>query len=178
MRPLETSYGSIVSQPAEAPEVPLLVVGAPPRSAARALRRRPTRIALAAGAGVLVLMSLAVMTTGPRGAPAEGAPAAGGGAPPVEGTPGYMMPTCVEMACKDEVAACSTDPDCRDAISCLFDFATWQGGYAECFDSPTVDPSASDNIGVLQNCSAACLDSQDDAAGAYWHPFASESDTV
>ena len=177
MKPLETSYGSIVSQPAEAPEVPLLVVGAPPRAAPRAFRRKPTRIGPAAAAGVLVLMALAALTTGAR-APAEGAPNAAGADPPVEGTPGYMMPTCVEMACKDEVAACSMDPDCRDAISCLFDFATWQGGYADCFQSPTVDPSASENIGIVQNCSADCLDSQDDAAGAYWHPFASESDTV
>ena len=45
-------------------------------------------------------------------------------ASPIEGIPGYLMTACVSIACKNEVAMCSVDPQCRDAVSCFFDYAT------------------------------------------------------
>ena len=93
----------------------------------RVVRRRPTRLMAFVGLGALMLTLIVLAALSAHGAsPGETGPAESPDVVPIEGdVPGFLMPSCLQMACTIEVAACSSDLACKGAVSCLFNYATY-----------------------------------------------------
>ena len=105
-------------------------------------RSDKSKLLIGTGAGVTLLLVLTLILSSAQRAALQG------------GTmPGVTVPLCVEMTCGAEVSACSSDPACESAISCLFDICSWATDVSceSCLLPPAANATSAGTENVLQS---------------------------